>query len=48
MFGEKKDDASQLALMETAYVQGLLDKSTDIVTIASLYLNAEVPIPPRR
>jgi tetratricopeptide (TPR) repeat protein len=45
LYGEKKDDARQLAMMETAYVQGLLDKSTDLVTMAYLYLNAEVPYP---
>ena len=32
-------------MMETAYVQGLIDKSTDLVTMASLYLQAEVPYP---
>ena len=45
LYGEKKDDSRQLAMMETAYVQGLLDKSTDLVTMAYLYLNAEVPYP---
>jgi len=29
--------------METAYVQGMLDRSTEQVTMAYLYLNAEVP-----
>ncbi len=43
LYGEKKDDARQLAMMETAYEQGLLDKSTDLVTMSYLYLNAEVP-----
>ena len=43
LYGEKKDDARQLAMMETAYEQGLLDKSTDLVTMAYLYLNAETP-----
>lgn len=45
LYGEKKDTARQLGMMETAYVQGLLDKSTDIVTMSYLYLNAEVPFP---
>lgn len=45
LYGEKKQDAKQLAMMETAYVQGLLDKGTDLVTMAYLYLNAEVPYP---
>lgn len=43
LYGEKKDDARQLAMMETAYEQGMLDKGTDLVTMAYLYLNAEVP-----
>ena len=43
LYGEKKQDAKQLAMMETAYVQGMLDKGTDLVTMAYLYLNAEVP-----
>jgi tetratricopeptide (TPR) repeat protein len=43
LYGEKKDDVRQLAMMETAYEQGMLDKSTDVVTMAYLYLNAEVP-----
>ena len=45
LYGEKKDDAKQLAMMETAYEQGMLDKSADLVTMAYLYLNAEVPFP---
>lgn len=48
LYGEKKDDAKQLAMMETAYEQGMLDKSTDLVTMAYLYLNAEVPFPAAR
>ena len=48
LYGEKKDDARQLAMMETAYEQGMLDKSTDLVTMAYLYLNAEVPYPAAR
>lgn len=43
LYGEKKDSARQLAMMETAYEQGMLDKSTDLVTMAYLYLSAEVP-----
>jgi len=48
LYGEKKEDAKQLAMMETAYEQGMLDKSTDLVTMAYLYLNAEVPFPAAR
>lgn len=43
LYGEKKDEASQLALMETAYEQGLLDKSSELVQFSYLYLNAETP-----
>lgn len=43
MYGEQKKDKKQLAAMETAYVQDMLDKSTELVTMAYLYLNAEVP-----
>jgi len=43
MYGEQKKDSQQLAAMETAYVQNMLDKGTEQVTMAYLYLNAEVP-----
>ncbi len=43
MYGEQKKDKQQLAAMETAYVQDMLDKGTEQVTMAYLYLNAEVP-----
>jgi tetratricopeptide (TPR) repeat protein len=43
MYGESKDEKRQLAAMETAYVQDLLDKDREQVTMAYLYLNAEVP-----
>lgn len=43
MYGEQKKEAEQLAAMETAYVQDMLDKGTEMVTMAYLYLNAEVP-----
>ena len=45
LYGEKKDEPTQLAMMETAYLQGLLDKSSELVQVAYLYLNAEVPYP---
>jgi tetratricopeptide (TPR) repeat protein len=48
LHGELKDEARQLAMMETAYVQGLLDKSNDLVQLSYLYLNAEVPYPAAR
>jgi hypothetical protein len=43
MYGEQRKDKAQLAAMETAYDQGMLDKSTEQVTMAYLYLNADVP-----
>jgi tetratricopeptide (TPR) repeat protein len=43
MYGEQKKEPQQLAAMETAYVQNMLDKSTEQVTMAYLYLNGEVP-----
>jgi len=43
MYGEQKKEPEQLAAMETAYVQDMLDKGGEQVTMAYLYLNAEVP-----
>jgi tetratricopeptide (TPR) repeat protein len=43
LYGEKKDETRQLALMEAAYEQGFLDRSSELVTMAYLYLNAEAP-----
>jgi len=43
MYGEQKKETQQLAAMETAYVQSMLDKGTEQVTMAYLYLNADVP-----
>ncbi|MCB1676704.1 MAG: tetratricopeptide repeat protein [Halioglobus sp.] len=43
MYGEQKKDSQQLAAMETAYVQDMLDKGPEQVTMAYLYLNGEVP-----
>jgi tetratricopeptide (TPR) repeat protein len=43
MYGEQKKDNLQLAAMDTAYVQDMLTKGTEQVTMAYLYLNAEVP-----
>ena len=45
LYGEEKDEARQLALLEATYEQNLLDRGQDIVLIAQLYLNAEVPFP---
>jgi hypothetical protein len=43
MYGEQKKESEQLAAMETAYVQNMLDKDNEQVTMAYLYLNADVP-----
>ena len=43
MYGEQKKEKQQLAAMETAYVQDMLDKGGEQVTMAYLYLNADVP-----
>jgi len=43
MYGEQKKESEQLSAMETAYVQDMLDKGTEQVTMAYLYLNADVP-----
>jgi uncharacterized protein HemY len=43
MYGEQKKEAKQLSAMDTAYVQNMLDKSQEQITMAYLYLNAEVP-----
>ncbi|MFV0276675.1 MAG: tetratricopeptide repeat protein [Parahaliea sp.] len=43
MYGEQKKEPEQLAAMETAYVQGMLDKGSELTTMAYLYLNGEVP-----
>ena len=43
MYGEQKKEGLQLAAMDTAYVQNMLDKGTEQVTMAYLYLNGEVP-----
>ena len=43
MYGEAKKEGAQLAAMETAYMQDMLVKDREQVTMAYLYLNAEVP-----
>lgn len=43
MYGEQQKETEQLAAMETAYMQDMLDKSTEQVTMAYLYLNGDVP-----
>jgi tetratricopeptide (TPR) repeat protein len=43
MYGESKQEKKQLAAMETAYVQDMLDKDREQITMAYLYLNADAP-----
>jgi hypothetical protein len=43
MYSEVKQEKKQLAAMETAYMQDMLDKGREQVTMAYLYLNADVP-----
>jgi tetratricopeptide (TPR) repeat protein len=43
MYGEQDKTTNQLAAMETAYVQSMLDKGNEQVMMAYLYLNADVP-----
>ncbi|MEE4277156.1 MAG: tetratricopeptide repeat protein [Halieaceae bacterium] len=43
MYSELNQEAKQLATMDTAYVQDLLDKDGEYRNVASLFLNAEVP-----
>ncbi len=48
LYGEQKDEARQLAILEASYEQSLLDRSQDLVLLSQLYLNAEVPYPAAR
>ena len=43
LYSELGDEPRQLAMLEVSYEQGLLDRSQDIVNLASMYLNAEAP-----
>jgi tetratricopeptide (TPR) repeat protein len=43
MYGEQKKEDLQLAAMDTALAQNMLDKGTEQVTMAYLYLNGEIP-----
>lgn len=43
MYGEQKKETQQLSAMETAYMQDMLDRGQEQVTMAYLYLNADVP-----
>jgi tetratricopeptide (TPR) repeat protein len=43
MYGEQKKESWQLAAMETAYLQDMLTKGPERVTMAYLFLQGEVP-----
>ncbi len=43
LYGEQKKEDRQLSTMETAYVQDFLERGTEQVTMAYLYLNGDVP-----
>jgi tetratricopeptide (TPR) repeat protein len=43
MYSEQNQEGKQLATMDTAYVQDLLEKDGEYRNMASLFLNAEVP-----
>ncbi|MBT4522371.1 MAG: tetratricopeptide repeat protein [Halieaceae bacterium] len=43
MYGEQGKESWQLAAMETAYAQNMLDKGTEQVTVAYLLLNGDIP-----
>ena len=43
MYSEVENESGQLYAMETAYVQGMLDKEKELVNMASLFLLNDVP-----
>lgn len=43
MYGEKKQEKKQLAAMETAYVQGMLEQERELLNLAYLFLANDVP-----
>ncbi|MGK0498486.1 MAG: hypothetical protein ACJAYG_000115 [Oceanicoccus sp.] len=43
MYSELKDEKNQLNAMETAYVQGMLEKEKELVNMAYLFLANDVP-----
>jgi hypothetical protein len=48
MYSEQNQETKQLGAMETAYVQGMLEKDGEYRNMASLLLNAEVPYKARK
>jgi tetratricopeptide (TPR) repeat protein len=43
MYGQEGDDQRQLALFETAYEAGWLTRSTELVNLSQLLLQADIP-----
>lgn len=43
MYSELKDEKHQLAAMDTAYVQGMLEREQELINMASLFLANDVP-----
>jgi tetratricopeptide (TPR) repeat protein len=43
MHGDLKDESKQLAAMETAYVQGMLEKDKEVLNMAYMLLSSDVP-----
>lgn len=43
MYGEQKKETKMAATMDTAYVQGMLDREKELINMAYLYLSQDVP-----
>ncbi|CAM3746568.1 tetratricopeptide repeat protein [Parendozoicomonas haliclonae] len=43
IYGETGNEKKQLAALESVYVQGLLERESELVNLAYLYLNADTP-----
>ena len=44
VYGQMEDQRKQLNVMELAYLQGYLEKETEVLTYASLLLNEDLPV----
>ncbi len=44
VYGQEEDQRGQLNVLELAYLQGYLNKETEVMTYASLLLNEELPL----
>lgn len=43
MYGDRKREKEMVAAMETAYVQGLLEKEKELINMSYMYLSQDVP-----